>query len=356
MRAPIKVLVVDDSALMRKLIPQLLEQDPDIRAVGTAMDGDFALQRIARLRPDVVTLDLNMPRMDGLELLRRLGRRGSPAIVLLSAHSREGASLTFKALHMGAVDFVAKPHESLSIGEVAAELIAKIKAAAQAARLPAMPAAHARRTQERSRRQDPAGVVVVGASTGGPNALQYLLSHLPADFPAAILVVQHMPAGFTQTFARRLASVCALEVKEAEQGDVLLAGRVLVAPGERHLQVARSSLREVAALKRGNAGDGHCPSIDVLFSSAARAFGRKAIAVLLTGMGTDGARGMGEVRAAGGFTLAQGERSSVVFGMARHAIQLGHAMQVAELDELPRVLCSLFEISRERPQVCAAGV
>jgi two-component system chemotaxis response regulator CheB len=355
-RPPIKVLVVDDSALMRKLVPQMLERDPQISVVGTAMDGEFALRRIARLQPDVITLDLNMPRMDGLQVLRRL-RQHHPRVnaVVLSAHSTEGASATFKALQLGAVDFLAKPAGSLKIGAVAGELIAKIKAAAAAAAVALPRPAAIRRGHEPARRQDPAGVLVIGASTGGPNALQYLLSRLPADFPAAILVVQHMPAGFTHTFAQRLHQVSRLEVKEAEQGDLLLAGRVLVAPGNRHLRVARSGLREIAVLSNNTDHLSHCPSIDVLFTSAARNCSSSVTALLLTGMGSDGARGMGEVLATGGLTLAQGEKSSVVFGMARRAIQLGHATRVAELEALPALLSSLWQGPEAQLALCAAG-
>jgi len=179
---------------------------------------------------------------------------------------------------------------------------------------------------------------VIGASTGGPGALQHLLSNLPADFPAAILVAQHMPAPFTAPFARRLSEVCALEVKEAEPGDRLLAGRVLVAPGARDLKMARTAMGAIAVLSDDPASGGHRPSVDVLFRSAARTFGAAAVALLLTGMGNDGAAGMGEVRAAGGFTIAQAERSSAVFGMARCAIQLGHAMLVADLEQLPEIV------------------
>ncbi len=357
MKSLIKVLVVDDSALMRKLVPQMLAQDPEISVVGTAMDGEFALRRIARLRPDVVTLDLNMPRMDGLQVLRRL-QQHHPQVnaIVLSAHSTEGASATFKALQLGAVDFLAKPAGSLKIGSVARELIAKVKAVAEAARVALPQPAAILRDYKFARRQDPAGVLVIGASTGGPNALQYLLSRLPANFPAAILVAQHMPAGFTHIFARRLQEVSQLEVKEAEQGDLLLAGRVLVAPGNRHLRVARSGLREIAALSNNTDKLSHCPSIDVLFASAARNSTCPVTALLLTGMGSDGAAGMGEVLAAGGVTLAQGEKSSVVFGMARHAIQSGHVTRVAELEALPALLGNLWRGSEGRLALCAAGL
>ena len=237
MSQPIRVLVVDDSALMRRLIPQMLERDGFIQVVGTAMDGSFALSKIEELKPDVITLDLEMPRMDGTETLREITRKYHHIpVIVVSAHTTSGASATFKALAMGALDFVAKPAESGStrMAEVAAELISKIRGAVSG-KIGAVPAI----TQVPPILRPPQGVklprprtapskiVAIGISTGGPNTLHYVLSQLPADFPGSILVVQHMPEGFTEMFARRLNDTCALEVKEARSGDLLVAGRVL---------------------------------------------------------------------------------------------------------------------------------
>ncbi len=344
----IRVLVVDDSALMRKLIPQLLERDNSIHVVGTAMDGAFALKKIEELKPDAITLDLEMPRMDGIETLRQIMRQLQVPVVVVSAHTREGASTTFKALHMGAFDFVAKPENVLGEGmnEIASEMIAKIKAAVKSpfVRRP-LPTAGGRAgagyiaKPKRPNVVTPASkVVALGISTGGPNALEYMLSQLPGDFPAAILVVQHMPAGFTETFARRLNEACNVEVKEAQSGDLIAAGRVLVCPGDRHMQVRRMPLGDVVVLSDGPKVSGHRPSVDVLFRSVAQEFGADAVGLLMTGMGEDGAEGLGVMKAAGALTIAQDEASSVVFGMPRAAIERGYANRVVSLEALSNTL------------------
>ena len=301
----IRVLVVDDSALMRKLIPQLLERDNSIHVVGTAMDGAFAIKKIEELRPDAITLDLEMPRMDGIETLRQIMRHQQLPVVVVSAHTREGANTTFKALHMGAFDFVAKPENVLAEGmlEIAAELIAKIKAAVKSPLrhrpLPLLVSLG----QQKSKRPAVLGpaskLVAIGISTGGPNSLEYMLGQLPADFPAAILVVQHMPAGFTDAFARRLNDSCALDVKEAQSGDLLAAGRVLVCPGDRHMRLRRMPLGDVVLLSDDAKVNGHRPSVDVLFHSAAHEFGANSVGLLMTGMGEDGAEGLGAMKHAG---------------------------------------------------------
>jgi len=333
----IRVLVVDDSALMRKLIPQLLERDNSIHVVGTAMDGAFALKKIEELKPDAITLDLEMPRMDGIETLRQIMRQQQVPVVVVSAHTREGASTTFKALHMGAFDFVAKPENVLAegMGEIATELIAKIKAAVNSPflRRPALPPSKLSKPKpKRASTLGPASkVVAIGISTGGPNSLEYMISHLPAEFPAAILIVQHMPAGFTETFARRLNDSCLLDVKEAQSGDLLFAGRVLVCPGDRHMRVRRMPLGDVKV-------NGHRPSVDVLFRSVAQEFGADSVGLLMTGMGEDGAEGLGVMKAAGALTIAQDEASSIVFGMPRAAIERGYATRVVSLEALPNTL------------------
>ena len=343
MSQPIRVLVVDDSALMRKLLTQVLESDHSIQVVGTAMDGSFGLKKIEELKPHVITLDLEMPRMDGLEMLREITRKHRVPVIVVSAHSKQGAYSTFRALALGAFDFVAKPKDAVSgnLGEIAAQLTSKIKAAAAAGapRLLTLPPAERKAHKPAIQQRKPATkVVAIGVSTGGPNALQYVFSQLPGDFPGSILVVQHMPEGFTETFARRLDECSAIEVKEAQSGDLLLAGRALICPGDRHLSAKRMPLGDVAVISDHPRVNGHRPSVDILFESVAREFGSNAIAVVMTGMGEDGARGMAAVKAAGGLTMAQSPESCVVDGMPRAAIEKGFATRVVPLDALANAL------------------
>ncbi len=340
----IKVLVVDDSALMRKLIPQIIERDSQIEVVGTAMDGVLGLRKIDDLHPDVVTLDLEMPRMDGMETLRQITKKYHVPVIIVSALTTEGATATFKALALGALDFVAKPRDAASahMDEIAEDLIKKIKVASKtkwrALKVPE-PAPHAPVQKATTRpRQSPSRVVAIGVSTGGPNALQYLLSQLPGDFPGSIVVVQHMPEGFTDMFARRLNECCAIDVKEAQSGDLLIAGRALICPGDRHIKVRRMSLADTVVLSDDPRINGHRPSVDVLFRSVASELGSRAIGVLMTGMGDDGAAGMGLIKESGGLTIAQTEESCVVFGMPKAAIERGFAMRVVPLDSLATVL------------------
>lgn len=353
---PVRVLVVDDSALMRKLIPQILQTDASIEVVGTAMDGNFGLKKIEELKPQVITLDLEMPGMGGLDMLKEIMRSHRIPVIVVSSHSTDGASITLKALSLGAFDFVAKPQDvAARMPEIAAELIGKIKAAAHSRALPVIaPQDFQRRIKDGAPLKRRASrVVAIGVSTGGPQALQYLLPQLPADFPVALLIVQHMPEGFTETFARRLDDICSIRVKEAQSGDLLLAGRALIAPGNRHLKVKRLSLDLVAVLSEEEKVNGHRPSADVLFQSVAQEFGDKSIAVLMTGMGDDGARGMGAVKQAGGLTIAQSEASCVVYGMPKAAIERGFAVRVVPLDALANAL--LAQCAQDRKDAAAAG-
>ena len=342
MNTPVRVLVVDDSALMRKVIPQILQTDDSIQVVGTAMDGNFGLKKIEELKPQVVTLDLDMPGMGGIEMLKQIMRRHRLPVIVVSSHSTEGASVTMKALALGAFDFVAKPHDvSARMPEIARELIAKIKAAADSRGFEAKPVPDAVRPSEKAipaRDRRPTRVVAMGVSTGGPNSLQFMLSQLPADFPGTLLIVQHMPEGFTEMFAKRLDEICAIAVKEAQSGDLLLAGRALICPGSRHLKAKRLPLGDVAVLSDEPRVNGHRPSADVLFKSVAEEFGPQGLAVLMTGMGEDGAQGMGVVKAAGGMTVAQSEDSCVVFGMPKAAIERGYAIRVVGLDAMANTL------------------
>lgn len=341
----VRVLVVDDSALMRKLIPQMLESDQSIEVVGTAMDGNFCLKKIDELRPHVVTLDLQMPGMNGIDTLKEIMRRHPLPVIVVSSHSTDGASITFKALGLGAFDFVTKPQDaSAHMAETARQLIAKIKAAADCKVVrPGTSGAAVRVEKPASAKSGPppTKTVAIGISTGGPQALEFLLAQLPPDFPGTILVVQHMPSGFTEMFAKRLDELCALRVKEAQSGDVLQAGRVLVCPGSRHMTVKRLPMGDVVVLNDEPLVNGHRPSVDVLFHSLAQEFGQMSVAILMTGMGDDGAQGLGEVKKAGGMTIAQSEESCVVFGMPKAAIERGYAKRVVGLEVLASTLQAL---------------
>jgi two-component system chemotaxis response regulator CheB len=342
----IRVLVVDDSALMRKLIPAILSREPSIEVVGTAMDGSFALKKIEELRPDVVTLDLEMPRMDGMQTLRLIMRRAPMPVILLSTPPKEGASFTLEALALGAVDFISKPHNAAAgnLESIADSLIEKIKVAKRAAgrKLPPAAVVDEPPSVKKPARAalPPKRIIAIGISTGGPNALQFVLSQIPADFSSAIVIVQHMPEGFTEMFARRLDDCSPLFVQEAKSGDLLLAGRVLLCPGNRHMMVRRMPRGDVVVLSDAPPVNGHRPSADVLFHSVAQEFGMLSIGVIMTGMGEDGAEGLGAIKAAGGLTVAQSEETCVVGGMPRAAINKGYATKVITLDGLASFLVS----------------
>lgn len=353
MSQKVRVLVVDDSALMRKLIPQALSDDPGIEVIGTAMDGLIGLRKIEELHPHVVTLDLEMPRMDGIEMLRKITGKHRVPVIVVSAHTEEGASLTLKALSLGAFDFVTKPQDAAlgRLRQIASELALKIKVAASSgAPKMILTVPSPKRKEPRTfstKPRWPSRIVAVGISTGGPNALQYLFSQLPEDFLGCLVVVQHMPEGFTEMFARRLDESSALEVKEAQSGDLLLAGRALICPGNRHMKVRRMEHGDVAILVDQPRVNGHRPSVDVLFNSVAQEFGSKAIAVLMTGMGEDGAAGLGAIQAAGGFTIAQSPDTCIVDSMPRSAIERGFAARVVSLPALASMLQA--KCAPERP-------
>lgn len=346
MSGRVRVLVVDDSALMRKLLSQILARDSEIEVVGTAMDGAFGLKKLEELKPDVITLDLEMPRMDGMEMLRQITRRSHVPVIIVSALSTEGAMATFKALSFGAFDFVAKPRDAASahMEEIAEDLILKIKTAAKSkarkVHTLTLPERHKADKPATRTRREATKIIAIGVSTGGPNALQYLLAKLPGDFAGSIVIVQHMPEGFTNMFANRLDESCAIDVKEAQSGDLLVAGRALICPGNRHIKVRRMALGSTVVLSDEPRVNGHRPSVDVLFRSLANEFGSRAVGVIMTGMGEDGAAGLGLVKNAGGLTIAQSEESCVVFGMPKAAIERGFAMRVVALDALASALAS----------------
>jgi two-component system chemotaxis response regulator CheB len=343
MKKSVRVLVVDDSALMRKLIPQMLAGDESIEVVGTAMDGTFCLKKIEELKPNVVTLDLEMPGMNGIDTLKEIMRRQPVPVIVFSSHSTEGASVTMKALGLGAFDFVTKPKDaSAHRTETAKELIAKVKAAAECKLKPRMlPGSTPKAEKIKAAAGAPTRIVAIGVSTGGPQAMEYLLSQLPGDFPGAIVVVQHMPEGFTEMFARRLDEISQMRVKEAQSGDMLLPGRVLICPGSRHMKVKRLPMGDIVVLSDDPHVNGHRPSADVLLKSVAEEFKNLGVGVLLTGMGDDGAEGLGAIKKEGGMTIAQNEESCVVFGMPKAAIERGYAVRVIALDVMGSTLQAL---------------
>ena len=361
MMKKVRVLVIDDSALMRKLIPRILEQDNRIEVVGTAIDGNFGLKKIGDLEPDVVTLDLEMPGLNGIDTLKEIMRRWRLPVIVVSSHSTAGASITLKALTLGAFDFVAKPNDvSARMPDIASELIRKIRAAAQAGKRHPLfqPEEAPSELLRKQRLAAPTRIIAIGVSTGGPNALQYLFSHLPVEFSGSILVVQHMPEGFTELFAKRLDETCPIRVKEAQSGDLLVAGRALVCPGNRHMKVKKLPLGNVVLLSEDGPVNGHRPSADVLFRSVAQEFGPQAMAVLMTGMGEDGAAGMGAIQSAGGFTVAQSAQTCVVFGMPKAAIERGFVMKTVDLQDMPKLLQTYCTADRNRgdePEVKAAS-
>lgn len=341
MATPFKVLIVDDSALMRQLLCKILDSDPELTVVGTAGDPYVAREKIIALKPDVLTLDIEMPRMDGLTFLEKLMRGHPMPVVMISSLTARGADATLRALSMGAIDYVSKPKLDVSNGtiEQAAEIVAKVKAAARArVRCVNVTTAPQRKSPGQNYQFSATHkVVAIGASTGGTEALKELLSPLPADFPG-IVIVQHMPEAFTRQFAERLDSLCKIRVQEAKDGDRILPGHALLAPGGHHMAVVRKGMEYAVHVYRGERVNLHIPSVDVMFSSCARSMGKNALGVLLTGMGADGARGMLEMKQAEAFNIAQDESTSVVFGMPKEAILLKAVDEVLPLDQIPGAL------------------
>ncbi len=341
--APIRVLVVDDSALIRSVLREIIGSQPDMEVVGVAPDPIVAREMIRRLDPDVLTLDVEMPKMDGLDFLEKLMRLRPMPVVMVSTLTERGSEITMRALELGAVDFVTKPKISIQHGmqEYADVIADKIRAAARArirrhappaalgsADAPALlPALGNPLTSSEK-------LIIIGASTGGTEAIKEFLIQMPPDCPG-ILIVQHMPEGFTRSFAQRLDGLCRISVAEATHGERVLPGHAYLAPGHSHLLLARSGANYVTALDQGPAVNRHRPSVDVLFRSAALYAGKNAVGVILTGMGRDGAAGMLEMRQAGAWNVAQDEASCVVFGMPREAIAAGATHETGSLKELP---------------------
>jgi two-component system chemotaxis response regulator CheB len=336
----IRVLVVDDSALMRRLICDILESAPGMVVAGTARNGAEALQKVRELNPDVVTLDIEMPVRDGLSALQDIMNERPVPVVMLSAMNKRQADITMKALEMGAVDFFPKTSGTISLDleKVSGDLLGKLRTAAGIRRLARQHPRPVPVDWPRFVPRNGRGLVVIGASTGGPGALTEVLGGLPRDIPAAILIVQHMPEGFTQSFAERLNWITSLEVREARHGDELHAGVALVAPGDRHMTIENGRI----ALSDGPPVNNVRPSVDVLMKSAAE-FCSGCIGVLLTGMGADGAEGLREIKRFDGRTLVQDEATCVVFGMPRAAIDLGAADRVVPLGDMARNILTALE-------------
>jgi len=348
-RPRIKVLVVDDSAFMRKAIRQILESDPRIEVIGTARNGEDALEKLQELAPDVVTLDVNMPHMDGLTCLRHIMSTHPLPVVMISSLTQEGAKETFEALDLGAVDFIPKLSGtiSLDIGRQKKEIIAKVKAAAFAkierkkpSVRPALKRARVSLKKQGEKALVSQKAVAIGVSTGGPQTLMRIIPYLPANLPASLLIVQHMPPNFTRAFAERLNSASALEVKEAEAGDVVEDGKAYLAPGDYHMTVVRRTLGEGAIIRLSKEPSNvlHRPSVDVMMSSVAKVYGKNAVGVILTGMGKDGAEAMVEIKRNGGKTIAQDEASSIIFGMPKAAIEMGCVDKVISAEEMAQAI------------------
>jgi len=359
---PVSVLVVDDSALMRNLISKIIEATPGLKVADKAMNGVFALQKIPRCNPDVIVLDIEMPEMNGIEFLKERKRLALDIpVIILSSLAKEGAAVTMEALALGASDFITKPSGSVSsdIHTVAGELSrlllvygsqhqrrkgktppryefeAPERMFEPAPLLDERAAAKAKREPPKPLRQPgPIEIIAIGISTGGPNALREVFAKIDADLTQPVLVVQHMPPGFTEEFAKSLDRISPLDVKEAADGDILRTGRVLVAPGDKHIIVEKRPLGVVVRLSDAPLENGHRPSADILFGSVAKLYSNRAMGVIMTGMGRDGARELGSIYREGGITIGQDEASCVVYGMPKVAFELGHVSQQVSLADM----------------------
>jgi len=377
----ISVLVVDDSAMMRNLIGRMIEEAPGLVVAEKAMNGLFALQKIPRVNPDVIVLDLEMPEMNGIEFLRERKKQGIKIpVVILSSIAEKGAEITMEALSLGASDFIQKPSGSVSmdIHTVRDTLVPMLLGYGGAYRrsqgkkvltpeeytkkpppqtpqhadlsalfkLTSVPPAAPAKAPAQIRKPGKVEIIAIGISTGGPDALRVVFSNLDRDLTVPIVVVQHMPPGFTSEFAKSLDRICPLDVKEAEEGDVIQKGRILIAQGNKHLEVEREGAGAVVHLLDSPLVSGHWPSADVLFASVALTYQNHALGVIMTGMGRDGAAQLGTIYKEGGLTLGQDEKSSVVYGMPRVAWELGHVMEQAPLDKMARRICEIAKASR----------
>lgn len=358
----IRVVVVDDSALVRGLLTEIINRQKDMECVGAANDPLVAREMIRELNPDVITLDIEMPKMDGIDFLSRLMRLRPMPVVMISTLTERGAEVTMRALELGAVDFVAKPRIGLAdgINELATQIVEKVRVAASAhiRRIASVPAAAGERSQNVSPRADVGSLgrvsteklICIGASTGGTEAIKEILTRMPADAPG-IVITQHMPPGFTTSFAARLNSLCQITVQEAENGTRILPGHAYIAPGGKQFRVDRSGANYICVVEDGEAVNRHKPSVEVLFKSAAKVVGRNAFGIMLTGMGNDGAKAMKEMKDAGSYNYVQDEASCIVFGMPREAILHGAADEVLPLLSIAGALLTKLGGSTDRYRV-----
>ncbi len=365
--AKIRVLIVDDSALMRQVLAEFLSRDSEIEVVGAAPDPYIAREKIKALNPDVLTLDVEMPKMDGLTFLEKLMAGHPMPVVMVSSLTEAGCQTTLRALELGAVDFITKPKLDLRDGmeEVAQDLIDKVKAAASARVKSKESGVRGQQqlltphpsllTDSQAMIKTTDTIIAIGASTGGTEALKEVLEVLPPNTPP-IVITQHMPERFTKNFADRLNSLCRISVKEAEDGDSVLPGHALIAPGNYHMTLTRSGARYHVELNQHPPMNRHRPSVDVMFESVAKFAGRNAIGVILTGMGGDGAREMLAMKQAGAFTIAQDEATCVVFGMPKEAIKLGGVDKILPLTDIPAALLAhagrQAQLGTQRSHVC----
>ena len=348
----IRVLVVDDSAFMRRAITKILESEPDISVEATARNGDEAIVKAEQLHPDVITMDVEMPGMSGLDAVREIMRRRSIPIIMVSSLTREGAETTFRALDLGAVDFIPKPDAAyVNITDVARDLIAKVRVFARRGARPRPPQPKVvlpPAEEEELRRPAATGkyeCVAIGTSTGGPVALSRVIPQIPRNFPVPIVIVQHMPPGFTRPLSERLNAQSALEVLEGQEGMQMRQGRAIVAPAGMQLRLRRASGEVEVALSHDDRSSLHVPSVDVMAESVAEVYRSATIGVILTGMGQDGVAGLRRVKEAGGYVVGQDAASCVVYGMPRAAAQAGLVDRVVPLDQIASVLRELADVS-----------
>ena len=331
----IKVLVVDDSAIVRKIFNEELSKEPDIEVVGTAPDPFIARDKIVHLKPDVITLDIEMPRMDGLTFLKKLMKYYPLPVIIVSSLTPKGSAMALEAIEVGAIEVLAKPGGAYSVGDMCIHLKEKIRAASRAniKRKPTSVVPPKIGPISLSLLETTQKVIAIGASTGGTEALKEVLAHLPQNSPG-IVIVQHMPANFTTAFAQRLNNICQIEVKEAKEGDSVINGRALIAPGNFHMILRRSGAKYFVNIKDGPFVNHQRPAVDVLFNSVAQYVGKNAVGVILTGMGADGAKGLLSMKGAGARTLVQDEASCVVYGMPKEAVKIGAADKIVSLDRI----------------------
>ena len=376
----ISVLIVDDSAMMRNLVGRMVEDTPGLVIAEKAMNGIFALQKIPRVNPDVIILDLEMPEMNGIEFLQERKKQGIKIpVVILSSIAEKGAKITMEALALGASDFIQKPSGSVSLDihtvhdtlipmlfayggsyrrSQGKKVLSPSEYVKKQAKTPASdlagadfslasaPVAEPAKPPAQIRKPGKTEIIAIGISTGGPDALRVVFSNLDTDLTTPIVVVQHMPPGFTNEFAKSLDRICPMVVKEAEDGDAIQNGRILIAQGNKHMEVARTGLGNVVRLSDAPQVSGHRPSVDVLFASVALAYENRALGVIMTGMGKDGAKQLGTIYKEGGMTLGQDEKSAVVYGMPRVAWEMGHVMEQVPLAKMARRICDIAKTSR----------